>query len=81
VAVFIFLSTWLVAILDVGILDMIETLAGPIIAVVLYLMPMYAIHRFDALKQYRGKASNVFTAVAGTTAVACIIYRIIVVGL
>src|SRR5690625_2772929 len=80
-AVFIFLSTWAVAILDVGILDMIETLAGPIIAVVLYLMPMYAIHRFDALKQYRGKASNVFTTIAGIAAVACIIYRIIVIGL
>src|SRR5690625_2667533 len=81
VAVFIFLSTWVVAILDVGILDMIETLAGPIIAVVLYLMPMYAIHRFDALKQYRGKASNIFTTVAGIAAVVCIIYRIFVVGL
>ncbi|HJF14604.1 MAG TPA: HAAAP family serine/threonine permease [Enteractinococcus helveticum] len=81
VAVFIFLSTWVVAILDVGILDMIETLAGPIIAVVLYLMPMYAIHRFDALEKYRGKASNVFTTVAGIAAVACIIYRIFVVGL
>lgn len=81
VAIFIFLATWGVAILNVGILDMIETLAGPIIAVVLYLMPMYAIHRFDALKQYRGKASNVFITIAGISAVACIIYRIIVVGL
>lgn len=81
VALFIFLSTWAVAILNVGILDMIETLAGPIIAVVLYLMPMYAIRRFDALKQYRGKASNVFITLAGITAVACIIYRITVVGL
>ncbi len=80
VAVFIFLSTWVVAILDVGILDIIETLAGPIIAVVLYLMPMYAIHRFDALKQYRGQASNVFITIAGISAVACIIYRIMVVG-
>lgn len=81
VAVFIFLSTWVVAILDVGILDMIETLAGPIIAVVLYLMPMYAIHRFDALKQYRGKLSNIFTTIAGIAAVVCIIYRIVVIGL
>src|SRR5690625_6059184 len=68
VAIFIFLSTWVVAILNVGILDMIETLAGPIIAVVLYLMPMYAVHRFDALEQYRGKPSNVFITIAGITA-------------
>lgn len=81
VAVFIFLSTWGVAILDVGILDMIETLVGPVIAMVLYLMPMYAIHRFDALKQYRGKASNIFVTIAGIAAVACIIYRMFVVGL
>lgn len=81
VAIFIFFSTWIVAVLDVSILDMIETLAGPVIAVVLYLLPMYAIHRFDVLKQYRGKASNVFITIAGITAVACIIYRMIVLGL
>lgn len=81
VAIFIFLSTWLIAILNVGILDIIETLAGPIIAVVLYLMPMYAIHRFEVLKKYRGKASNVFVTIAGIAAVACIIYRMVVLGL
>ena len=81
VAIFIFLTTWGAAILDLGILDMIETLVGPVIAIVLYLLPMYAIHRFDVLKQYRGKASNIFVTVAGITAVACIIYRMFVIGL
>ena len=80
VAIFIFLTTWGAAILDLGILDMIETLVGPIIAIVLYLLPMYAIHRFDVLEQYRGKASNIFVTLAGITAVACIIYRMFVVG-
>lgn len=75
VAIFIFLATW-----GAAILDMIETLVGPIIAIVLYLLPMYAIHRFDVLKQYRGKASNIFVTLAGITAVACIIYRMFVVG-
>src|SRR5699024_4188343 len=81
VAVFIFISTWDVAILNDSILDMIETLVGPVIAMVLYLMPMNAIHRFNALKQYRGKASNIFVTIAGIAAVACIIYRMFVVGL
>lgn len=80
VAIFIFLTTWGAAILDLGILDMIETLVGPVIAIVLYLLPMYAIHRFDVLEQYRGKASNIFVTLAGITAVACIIYRMFVVG-
>src|SRR5699024_2276612 len=39
VAIFIFLTTWGAAILDLGILDMIETLVGPVIAIVLYLLP------------------------------------------
>src|SRR5699024_3171586 len=81
VAVFIFLSTWGLAILDVGMLDMTERLVGLVIAVLLYLMSMYPIHRFTSLTQYRGKASNLFVTLAGIAAVACIIYRMFVVGL
>lgn len=80
VAAFIFLATWGAAVADLGVLDMIETLVGPVMALVLYLMPMYAIRRFDVLKQYRGLASNVFVTLAGFFAVACIVYRVVVVG-
>ncbi|VEA10942.1 serine transporter [Salmonella enterica subsp. enterica] len=38
-------TTWIVATLNPSILGMIETLGGPIIAMILFLMPMYAIQK------------------------------------
>lgn len=73
VAAFMFLTTWGVAVLNPGILDLIETISGPVIASILYLMPMYAIHKIPALAPYRGKLSNVFVTIAGLFAVAAII--------
>ena len=76
IAGFIFLTTWAVAILNPSILGMIETLGGPVIAAILYLMPMYAIHRVPALAKYRGQASNIFVTIAGLIAVSGILYGI-----
>lgn len=71
-----FLTTWLVAVLNPSILGLIETLAGPVIAAILYLMPMYAIHKVPALKQYRGRLSNVFVTLAGLVAMSGIVYGV-----
>lgn len=74
VAVFIFLTTWLAAILNPSILGLIETISGPVIASILYLMPMYAIHKVERLKPYRGTLSNVLVTVAGLAAVTSILF-------
>ncbi|WP_294927690.1 aromatic amino acid transport family protein [uncultured Paracoccus sp.] len=74
IAVFIFLTTWGVAVVNPSILGMIETLSGPVIAAILYLMPMYAIGKVPALAQYRGALSNVFVTVSGLVAVSAILY-------
>lgn len=76
VAVFIFLTTWAVAVLNPSILGMIETLGGPVIAAILYLMPMYAIRRVPALAPYRGKLSNLFVTIMGLVAISAIFYGI-----
>ncbi|OSM44365.1 HAAAP family serine/threonine permease [Nesterenkonia sp. PF2B19] len=73
VSVFLILTTWLAGVLNPSILSLIESLAGPVIAAVLYLMPMYAIHRVPALARFRGRASNVFVVVAGVVAVSGIL--------
>lgn len=75
-ATFMFLVIWGVAIINPSILGLIETLAGPVIAALLYLMPMYAIHKVPALKQYRGRLSNVFITVSGLVAMSGIVYGI-----
>ena len=60
-----------------SILSLIESLAGPVIAVILYLMPMYAIRRLPRLEPYRGKIYNVFVTVAGIVAVSGIVYGLL----
>lgn len=77
ITLFMFVTTWGVAVLNPSILGIIETLAGPVIAAILYLMPMYAIHKVPALAQYRGQISNVFVVVAGVVAISSIIFSIL----
>ncbi|MHC8392945.1 serine/threonine transporter [Pseudomonas sp. LB3P93] len=73
-ALFMILSCWAVATFNPSILRMIETLGGPVIACLLFLMPMYAIRRVPALRQYSGQASNVFVVLIGLIALSAIIY-------
>jgi len=75
--IFMLLTTWLVATLDPSILGMIETLGGPVIAVLLFLMPMYAIQKIPAMKQYSGKISNIFVVLMGLIAMSAIIYSLL----
>ena len=74
---FIFLTTWLAAIVNPSVLDLIETLSGPVIAALLYLMPMYAISKVPALAPYRGQASNVFIVISGLVAISAIVFKIV----
>lgn len=71
---FIFVTAWIVAIIDPSILGLIEAIGGPFIAGILYLLPMYAIHKVDVLKRFRGRPSNVFVVVTGCIAIGAAIY-------
>ena len=71
---FILLSCWAVATLNPNILKMIETLGGPIIALILFLMPMYAIAKIPAMKKYRSPLSNAFITIMGIIAISAILY-------
>ncbi|MNT85006.1 Serine transporter [compost metagenome] len=70
------LSCWAVATLNPSILGMIETLGGPVIACLLFLMPMYAIRRVPSLRQYSGQLSNVFVVLIGLIALSAIIFSV-----
>jgi len=75
-SVFMLLTTWLVATLDPNILGMIETLGGPVIAMILFLMPMYAIQKVPAMRQYSGNISNLFVVLTGLIAISAIFYSL-----
>ncbi len=76
VSVVLFFCVWIAAILNPSILGLIETLVGPIMAVVLFLMPMYAIHKVKVLEPYRGKFTNIFVVIAGLAAFSAIVYKL-----
>lgn len=75
-AIFMLVTTWIVATLNPSILGMIETLGGPIIAMLLFLMPMYAIRRVPAMRKYAGHISNAFVVLMGLIAMSAILYSL-----
>lgn len=75
VEIFMIVTCWLVATINPNILKMIETLGGPIIAILLFIMPMYAIAKIPAMKKYRTDViSNVFVTIMGIIAISAIVY-------
>ncbi|MDH2997817.1 serine transporter [Pasteurellaceae bacterium LFhippo2] len=65
---------WIVATLNPSILGFIESLGGPIIAMILFIMPMYAVHTIPSLQKYKGNLSNIFVVVMGLIAISAIVY-------
>ncbi len=75
-AILFFFTLWGVAIINPSILGIIESLGGPFIAMILFIMPMYAIAKIPAMRKYSGKWSNVFVTVMGTLAITAVIYKL-----
>lgn len=73
-AVFFLITLWIVATLNPSILGFIESLGGPVIAMILFIMPMYAIHKIPALAKFKGQFSNLFVVVMGVIAISAIVY-------
>ncbi|MBC5830294.1 HAAAP family serine/threonine permease [Vibrio metschnikovii] len=71
------MTTWLVATLNPSVLGMIEVLCGPIIALILYIIPMYAIQKIPALEKYRGLTSNTFVVIMGIIAISATVYGLL----
>ncbi len=73
-AVVIFLITWVAAIVDPSILTIIESLSGPVMAMLIFLLPMYAVATVPALATYRGSWQNWFLVVVGVLAVGGVLF-------
>ncbi|MFK8330584.1 HAAAP family serine/threonine permease [Pseudomonas sp. BJa5] len=76
-AAFMLVICWIVATLNPSILGMIETLGGPVIAAILFLMPMYAIRKVPAMRKYSGQMSNVFVVAVGLVAISALVYSLL----
>jgi serine transporter len=74
IEVFMILSCWAVATINPNILKMIETLGGPVIAIILFLMPMYAISKVPAMKKFRNPIVNGFITIMGLITISAVLY-------
>jgi serine transporter len=78
IEVFMIITCWITATINPNILKIIETLGGPVIAVLLFIMPMYAIAKVPAMQKYAThKISNLFTIIIGVIAISAIVYGLL----
>ena len=68
IIVFITLTVWAVAYANVSVMGMIESLVAPILAVILFILPVYATRVVPAMNKYRSKA-DMFTVIMGLIAI------------
>ncbi|KUI99500.1 aromatic amino acid transport family protein [Vibrio sp. MEBiC08052] len=72
--IFIVLTTWIVAMINPSILGMIETMGAPMIAAILFIMPVYAMRRVGAMKKFRTTVPvQIFTVICGLAAITSVI--------
>ncbi len=75
-SVILFMVTALITYLNPNVLDIIERVSGPLIAVILFLLPACSVYRLPALKRYRGP-STLFVLVMGLLAISALIYDLL----
>ncbi|MGF1873459.1 MULTISPECIES: aromatic amino acid transport family protein [Photobacterium] len=72
-----FFCIWGAAVLNPSILGMMEAFSGPIIAMILFVMPMVAVYKIEALKRYRRHFSTYFILGVGLLAVSAIVFNLV----
>jgi len=72
----LFVVTGVITYLNPNVLAIIEKVSGPLIAVILFLLPACSIYRLPALHRYRG-ASTLFVLVIGLLAISALIYDLL----
>ncbi|HHW7506945.1 TPA: serine/threonine transporter [Mannheimia haemolytica] len=68
---------WIVATINPSILGFIESLGGPIIAMILFIMPVYAVYKVPALARFKGEFGHLFVLVMGCIAISAIVYGLL----
>ncbi|SPY76375.1 Serine transporter [Providencia rustigianii] len=72
---FIVITTWIVAIINPSILGMIETMGAPMIAAILFILPVVAMRMIPAMKPFStSKAAQIFTMICGLGSITSVIY-------
>ncbi|AHG77386.1 serine/threonine transporter [Mannheimia varigena] len=68
---------WIVATINPSILGFIESLGGPIIAMILFIMPVYAVYKVPALARFKSEFGQIFVFIMGCVAISAIVYGLL----
>ena len=71
-----FFAIWGCAVINPSILDMMGALSGPVIAMILFIMPTVAAYKVKALAQYRGQVGTYFIFITGMLAISALLYNL-----
>lgn len=72
-----FIIAWIASYMNPQILGMIDKFVGPVLAIILFIIPLIAIYSFDELKKYKKPLQNLFILVFGLLTISAAIYSII----
>lgn len=67
----------IVGYLNPSVLGFIEDLGGPVIAAILFIMPMIAIYSVSKMKKFQNKALDLFVFVTGILTIITVIYKML----
>ncbi|WP_087716266.1 serine/threonine protein kinase, partial [Campylobacter jejuni] len=76
-AIITFLIAWFAAYKNPSALGIIEAIGGPVLAILLFLMPIYCIYRFENLAKFRNKALDIFIVIMGLIAISVAVHNLI----
>ncbi len=72
-----FFAIWGAAVINPGILGLMETLSGPVIAMILFIMPVVAIYKVEALARFRHGWVNGFILLTGSLSVSALLFSLL----
>lgn len=70
----VFLSCWITAYINPNILDMISSIGGLVLAVILFIMPVYSIYNIKNMNIYKNTPNDIFVLAIGLIALSSAIY-------
>lgn len=74
---FMYMTLIVVAYINPSILGFIEDLGGPIIAMILFIMPMIAIWTISKFKKYKNPALDLFVTITGLLTITSVVYKLL----
>ncbi|WP_373193966.1 aromatic amino acid transport family protein [Francisella sp. Scap27] len=72
----VFLMCWFTAYINPNILSMISSIGGLVLAVILFIMPIYSIYKIKNLQEYKKPLADIFILAVGGIALSSAIYML-----